>query len=114
MNHFKNHWDKDLQARVLESAEKIFQERYLEIYGANGAPQAAVKKGNKKLARLLAEDSTDDEMGAPSSSAMPPLNGEGSKPWVHEFKAYLDGVDEVPNGMTTTKWWGVNSSRFPV
>lgn len=71
-----------------------------------GAPPAAVKKGNKKLARLLAEDSTDEEMD-PSTPVTP---SDTSKPWLREFNRYIEGVDEVPNGMTITKWWGVSLS----
>ena len=70
-------------------------------------------------------------MEAPSSSATP-SDSDTQKPWLREFKQYLDGADEVPTGMTITKWWGVrylsinftlilintllkiNSSRFPV
>lgn len=79
------------------------------MYGVAGAPQAAVKKGNKKLARLLAEDSTDEETDVPSTSgsANPLLDSDAHKPWLREFNAYINGVDEVPNGMTITKWWGV-------
>lgn len=102
------------------------------MYGAAGAPPATVKKRNKKLARLLAQDSTDEEMDIPSTSATPSPDSDTNKPWLREFKLYIDGVDEVPNGMSITKWWGVrlihkylnyfcadilpeiNSSRFPV
>lgn len=85
-----------------------FKERYLELYGAGGAPPAAVKKVNKKLARLLAVDSTDEETDVPSTSATPSPDSDNNKPWLREFKLYIDGVDEVPNGMTITKWWGVS------
>jgi hypothetical protein len=64
----------------------------------------AIKKGNKKLARLLAEDSDDEEIAVPSASAALPGS---SKPWLHELKSYLDSVDEVPSGMSIAKWWGV-------
>jgi hypothetical protein len=73
----------------------------------SGAQRVTVKKGNKKLARLLAEDSDDDEMSPASNSIPSNVSEAAEKPWLHEFKAYLDGVDEVPNGMTITKWWGV-------
>ena len=77
------------------------------MYGVAGPP-AAVKKGNKKLARLLAEDSADKDMEGPSTSATPSPDSDTNKPWLHEFKQYIDGADEVPNGMTITTWWGVN------
>ncbi|KDR70562.1 hypothetical protein GALMADRAFT_229955 [Galerina marginata CBS 339.88] len=72
MNHFKKHWSQDLQNDILKSAENIFKERYV---GESGAPQVTAKKGNKRLARLLAEDSSDDEMDA-SSTSTPPLGPE--------------------------------------
>ena len=112
MNHFVKHWSKPLQDKVLESAETIvcssyryscpfthfrqFKEHYLELYSVDGAPPAAIKKGNKKLSRLLAEDSTDDEMDAPSTSPTPLPDSDTHKPWLHEFRQYLDGFDEVP------------------
>jgi hypothetical protein len=77
------------------------------MYGEAGAPPAAVKKSNKKLAQLLAEDSTDEEMDVPLA-ATPLPDSDTNKPWLREFKQYIDGVDEVPNGMTITKWWGVS------
>jgi hypothetical protein len=84
------------------------------LYGVDGAPPAAVKKGNKKLARLLAEDS-DEEMDVPLAETVTVTQSPDSdtnKPWLREFKQYIDGVDEVPNGMTITKWWGVSLFRF--
>ena len=78
------------------------------MYGIAGAPPAAVKKGNKKLVRLLAEDSTDEETDVPSTSATPSPDSNANKPWPHEFKQYIDRTDELPNGMSITKWWGVN------
>ena len=85
----------------------VVKECYLELYGENGASPAAVKKNNKKLTRLLSEDSTDDKIDPLSTSATPSPNPNTHKPWLCEFKQYLDGVDEVPIGMTITKWWGV-------
>jgi hypothetical protein len=77
------------------------------LYGIAGAPLAAVRKGNKKLAQLLTEDSADEEMDVPSTSATPSSQSNIHKPWLCEFEQYIDGVNKVPNGMTVTKWWGV-------
>ena len=66
-------------------------------------------KGNKNLAKLLAEDTDDEEkLGTPSPTA------DASQPWKTEFNRYLDGNDEVPNGMSLPRWWGVNSSNLHV
>ncbi len=29
-----------------------------------------------------------------------------TKPWLKEFRQYLDGHDEVPSDMTVVQWWG--------
>ena len=76
------------------------------MYGIAGAPPTTVKKGNKKLTQFLAKDSTDEEMDAPLA-ATPSPDSNINKPWLREFNQYIDGADEVPNGMSITKWWGV-------
>jgi hypothetical protein len=80
------------------------------MYGKEGAPKSTRVKGNKNLAKLLAEDTTDEEeLSTPTPTA------DVSKPWRAEFNWYLDGNDEVPNGMSLPRWWGVTLfyiSRF--
>ena len=69
------------------------------MYSTDGTPPVTVKKVNKKLALLLSQDSSDDEMSSPSTST-PSLGSNLPKPWLNKFKAYLDGIDEVLNGVT--------------
>jgi hypothetical protein len=75
------------------------------MYGKEGPPKSTHVKGNKKLAKLLAEDTTDDE----EECSTPTPAADSSKPWKAEFNWYLDGTDEVPNGMPLPRWWGVNT-----
>jgi hypothetical protein len=80
-----------------------FKERYFKLYGKDGPPKSTHVKGNKNLAKLLAEDTTDEEK--PDT----PILTDASNPWKSEFNRYLNGNDEVPNGMSLPRWWGVNS-----
>lgn len=85
-----------------------FKDRYFELYGKDGAPKGLSNiKGNKKLAKLMAEYTSDEDEDpdAQSQSATPTI--DSSKPWLHEFNQYLNGTDEVPNGMSLPSWWGV-------
>lgn len=78
------------------------KDQYFEMYGKEGTPKSTHVKGNKNLAKLLAEDTTDKkELSTPTPTAV------ASKPWRTEFNWYLDGNDEVPNGMLLPQWWGV-------
>jgi len=66
------------------------------MYVKEDPPKSTHVKGNKILVKLLAEDTTDEEeeLGTPTPTA------DASKPWKNEFNWYLDGNDEVPNGMS--------------
>ena len=85
-----------------------FKERYIKMYGKEGPPKSTHVKGNKNLAKLLAEDTTDDdeELGTPTPAT------DASQPWKTEFNQYLNGNDEVPNGMSLPRWWGVNNLSY--
>jgi hypothetical protein len=104
-----------------------FKDRYLEMYGANVGPAPAhqgksVYRRVKKLIREL--DDTDDDEDSVSTSALAAGTSHSSslasitaipslasidpkKPWLKEFNYYLNTVDEIPNGLTVVKWWGV-------
>jgi len=36
-----------------------------------------------------------------------------SKPWLHDFHAYLNSRDNLGD-MTVVQWWGINSWQYPV
>ena len=35
-----------------------------------------------------------------------------AKPWMGEFKQYLDTMDVVPENMSIVRWWGVCEHRL--
>lgn len=74
------------------------------MYGENGPPPRKQRKSGK-LATLFADDSEDE----PDTTSVPTAPTAGSqKPWLMEFNQYLNGNDEVPEGMTLIHWWGVS------
>jgi hypothetical protein len=75
------------------------------MYGNNAAPKP-IKKGNQKLAQLMAHlDSEDEDYDDEGSSFSQTAT---STPWALEFNQYLNGADEVANGVSLTHWWGVS------
>jgi hypothetical protein len=34
------------------------------------------------------------------------------RPWLRDFRSYLDAVEQVPDGCSAIKWWGVSDSDF--
>lgn len=79
------------------------------MYGNNAAPKPAARKGNQKLAKLMAQLESEDEDDLESSS-IPPAST--STPWALEFNQYLNGMDEVASDQSLTSWWGVSVSTF--
>jgi hypothetical protein len=74
------------------------------------APQPAVKKsktgGLKKLIREVGSDDEDDIPDAAASTA----NFDPLKPWLPDFKRYIDTLEATPPpGMSTIQWWGVRN-----
>jgi len=35
-----------------------------------------------------------------------------AKPWMNEFKWYLDTMDVVPENMSIVQWWGVHEHHL--
>ena len=50
------------------------------------------------MAKYTSDEDDDDSTSTPTEIA---------EPWWHEFNQYLNGSDEVPNGMSIVQWWGV-------
>ncbi|KAF5365840.1 hypothetical protein D9757_012805 [Collybiopsis confluens] len=111
--HFKKHWDDDLQKQVREVAEKIFEERYKQMYGSDSegnyaVPRQTSKRKRDMLLRQLSEDEDDEDSGSSQPQSDP------SKPWMNEFNKYLNEVEVILDNMSLVSWWGINASRYPV
>lgn len=78
------------------------------MYGVTGAPPKPLRKSGSKLGALLRQLSDDEDTPVTSPLADP------SRPWIREFNMYLDAVDELPDGMSVVRWWGVSDFLFYV
>jgi hypothetical protein len=78
------------------------------MYGSGPKPTGKKNKtvGIKSLLRELSDDEDEDIPTIPSSS------DDSEKPYWREFCGYLDAIHEVPEGMTSIKWWGVSLSHL--
>ena len=50
------------------------------------------------MAEYTSDEDDDDSVSTPTEIA---------EPWRRKFNQYLNGSDEVPNGMSIVQWWGV-------
>jgi len=68
-------------------------------------PLAQSKKG-KGLHALLRELSDDEEDATVHLSLDVPYDPQ--RPWLHDYHAYMDVLEQVPEGYTAIQWWGVS------
>ncbi|KAG6905004.1 hypothetical protein DXG01_005675 [Tephrocybe rancida] len=113
MSHFKKHWSTELQDKILTSAEKIFKERYVNMYSSETTLRTPPTSNRSKIAQLLAENSSDDKSDSETPAASMP-SGQGLEPWCQQFSQYLNSINTVPDGMTLAHWWGMNAQQLPV
>jgi hAT family C-terminal dimerisation region len=125
MTYFKKHWSPELQDDVVACLEEVvrhaslsfsffsglicvsqFKERYLLLSGGSTTTQLAQPKTDKKLNVLLRELS-DDEENTDVGAGVPE---DPKRPWLTEFRRYLDIVEQVPDGCSAIAWWGVSVS----
>ena len=75
--------------------------------GDSTSTSSTHSKKNKGLRALLRELSDDEDT---TTDAGPQVPDDPKRPWLRDFRAYLDAVEQVPEGWTTIKWWGVSTS----
>jgi hypothetical protein len=59
------------------------------------------KKGMRVLLRELSED--EDE----TTNMGPNVPEDPKRPWLRPFRQFMDAVEQVPDGWSAVKWWGV-------
>lgn len=64
----------------------------------------SVRKG-KKMHALLRELSDDEDDALDIGLDVP---DDPQRPWLQDFWAYMNVVEQVPDGWSTVKWWGVS------
>jgi hypothetical protein len=60
-------------------------------------------KKRKGLHVLLRELSDDEEADVNTD-----LPEDPNRPWLRAFREYMDAVEQVPDGWSAIKWWGVS------
>lgn len=71
----------------------------------------STKSPKSKLNNLLRELSDNDSDDSDHADVHPTQLEDPNKPWLRDFRAYLDVVEYVPDGWTTIAWWGVSDSH---
>ena len=83
-----------------------FEERYklLQSSSSNSQPtQTSQPRKQSRMAGLIQRNlDTDSENEDDDDEMLDP-----AKPWMGEFKRYLDTMDVVPENMSIVRWWGV-------
>jgi len=62
-------------------------------------------KGLHALLRELSDDE-DDAM----ADTGPDVPDDPQRPWLRDYRAYMDVLEQVPDGWTAIQWWGVSVS----
>ncbi|KAI9440272.1 hypothetical protein F5148DRAFT_1154069 [Russula earlei] len=93
MNHFKKHWDLELQEEVLTLAQHVFKECYKQLQTTlsmmcTTTPAVKWWKPNGLLCDVDSEDEENDD----TDVSMP-----SSAPWMIKFNHYLITTDIIPS-----------------
>lgn len=83
-----------------------FKERYLLLSGNSDAQESIKSKKSKKGLRALLRELSDDEDNTTDTG--PDIPEDPDRPWFRDFRAYMDAVEQVPDGWSAVKWWGVS------
>ena len=63
-----------------------------------------MKKSKKGLRALLRELSDDEDETVNLGDNIPK---DPNWPWLRHFRAFMDAVEQVPDGWSAVQWWGV-------
>jgi hypothetical protein len=78
----------------------------LLLCGDLDAQQSTRSKKSKKGLRALLRELSDDEDETANTGADVP--DDPKRPWLRDFRAFMDAVEQVPDGWSAVKWWGVS------
>jgi hypothetical protein len=62
-------------------------------------------KGVRDLLRELSDDEGDTATQMDIGLDVP---DDPQRPWLHDYRTYLDVLEQVPKGWTAVQWWGVS------
>jgi hypothetical protein len=61
---------------------------------------------DKRLNALLRELSDDEDTTMDTGSDVP---DDPQRPWIRDYRSYMDAPEQVPEGWTAIQWWGVST-----
>ena len=67
-------------------------------------PSVRKEKGLNVLLRELSDDEEDTATDTRSD-----LPDDPQRPWIRDYRAYMDVHEQVPEGWTAIQWWGVST-----
>jgi hypothetical protein len=76
--------------------------------GSTARPSKQSKKG-KGLNALLRELSDDEEDTTAMDIGLL-VPDDPQRPWLRDYRAYVDIPEQVPEGWSAIQWWGVSIS----
>ena len=88
-----------------------FKARYLQLNKDVDKQKSTQSKTTKKGLHILLRELSDDEDIVPDNNSMAPEDPD--RPWLQYLMKYIDTVEQVPEGWSTIKWWGVSFMPFP-
>jgi hypothetical protein len=83
-----------------------FKKRYLLLSKDLDAQESPKSKKSKKGVNVLLRELSDDE--DISTNIDLDVSEDSERPWVQYFHAYIDTPEQVPEGWSAIKWWGVS------
>jgi hypothetical protein len=123
MSYFKKHWSTKLQGDVMKCVEEVvsdiltvslacylctqFKERYLLMSRDLDVPDFSKSQKTKGGLRVLLRELSDDEDNVTVSPAG--ISADPDRPWAQHISAYMDVIEQVPDGWSAIKWWGVST-----
>ena len=63
------------------------------------------KKSKKGLCALLRELSDNEDETASMGHN---VSEDPNQPWLQHFHPFIDAIEQVPDGWSAMKWWGVS------
>ena len=77
------------------------------MYGSTGQAPAPVRCSSSKTTKSRRELS-DSESDCEAQQTALSAPAADAKPWLTEFRRYLDTFEDVLAGMSPVTWWGVH------
>jgi hypothetical protein len=69
--------------------------------------KSSKSKNKKRGLQALLRELSDDEENVTDSP--PGISEDPDRPWFQHFSAYINSSEQVPDGWSAIKWWGVRA-----